>query len=118
MERGRNLGCTKCEKNTSDYGEYRQIFVFLHDVTIPIDVIVAMRRLSLEAWVYFGRRGVGAASPAQEQVFPRGALVSMVHCDVQVSSDVHHNTWSVAGQCRRSATGKIACRKAVALVRL
>ena len=68
--------------------------------------------------MYFGRRGVGAASPAQEQVFPRGALVSMVHCDVQVSSYVHHNTWSVAGLCRRSATRKTARRIAVARVRL
>jgi len=68
--------------------------------------------------VYFGRRGVEPASPALERVFPRGTLVSMVHCNVQVSSDVDRNRGSVAGLCRRSATGKIACRIAVALVRL
>jgi len=68
--------------------------------------------------VCFGSRGVGLASQALVRVFPRGPLVSMVHCDVQVSSDVHHNTRSVAGRCRRSATRKMACRIAVALVRL
>jgi len=61
---------------------------------------------------------VGLASQALVRVFPPGALVSMVHCDVQVSSDVDHNTRSVTGLCRRSATRKIACRIAVALVRL
>jgi len=66
--------------------------------------------------VCFGRRGVGPVSQALVQDFPRE--LSMVHCDVQVSSDVHHNTRSVAFLCRRSATRKIACRIAVALVRL
>jgi len=61
---------------------------------------------------------VGLASQALVRVFPRGALVSILHCDVQVSSDVDHNTRSFAGLCRRSATRKIACRIAVALVRL
>ena len=73
MERGRNLGCTTCEMNTSEYGVYGQIFVFLHDVTIPIDVIVAMRRLSLEAWVYFGRLWVEAASQELVRVFSSGS---------------------------------------------
>ena len=68
--------------------------------------------------MYFGRRGVGLASQELVPVFPLGTLVSMVHCAVQVSSDVDHNTRSVAGRCRRSATRKIACRIAVALVRL
>ena len=66
----------------------------------------------------FRRRGVGPVSQVLVQDFPRGALLSMVHCDVQVSSDVHHNTRSVAGRCRRSATRKIARRIAVARVRL
>jgi len=48
---------------------------------------------------------VEAASQAQVRVFPLGGLVSMVHCDVQVSSYVGHSNGSVAGQCR-SATGK------------
>jgi len=39
---------------------------------------------------------VGLASQAQVRGFPRGALVSMVHCDVQVSSDADHNRGSVA----------------------
>jgi len=56
--------------------------------------------------VYFGRRGVVAASQTQVRGFPRGGLVSMVHCDVQVYSDVGHSRGSVEGQCRRSATGK------------
>jgi len=30
MERGRNLGCTKCEMNTSEYGVYGKIFVFIN----------------------------------------------------------------------------------------
>jgi len=68
--------------------------------------------------VYFRRRGVGPVIRVLVQDFPEGALVSMVHCDVQVSSDVHHNTWSVAGLGRRSATRKIARRIAVARVRL
>jgi len=54
--------------------------------------------------VYFGRRGVEAASQTEVRVFPRGALVSMLHCDVQVPSDVGHSRVSVDGQCRRSAT--------------
>jgi len=64
-----------------------------------------MRRCSLEAWVYFGRRGVEAASQTQVRVFPRGALLRIVHYDV-VYSDVGHSRGSVEGQCRRSATGK------------
>jgi len=61
---------------------------------------------------------VGPASQVLVQDVPRRAVVIMVHCDGQVSSDVHHNTRSVAGLCRRSATRKIVCRIAVALVRL
>ena len=66
----------------------------------------------------FRRRGVGPASQVLVQDFPRGVLISMVHCDVQVSSHVHHNIGSVVGRCWRSVIRKIARKIAVARVRL